>query len=168
MKKRLFGSMIFLGLLGLSACENQQEISSNRVSETASIIKTSVSDRWYSQAQVEKGDALFQVNCASCHMADASGSSTWRKTDAQGNLPPPPLNGTAHAWHHPLSILRRTVRMGGVKFGGTMPSFSEQLNSEQIDNILAWVQSHWSEEIYRVWSKRDAQVSKPMQMMNKG
>ena len=70
------------------------------------------------------------------------------------------------SWHHPLSILRRTVRVGGVPLGGTMPGFADKLNSEQIDDILAWVQSHWSEKIYNVWHERNAQASK-VQRFNK-
>jgi mono/diheme cytochrome c family protein len=68
----------------------------------------------------------------------------------------------------PLSILRRTVRVGGVSLGGTMPGFGEKLKSHQVDDILAWVQSHWSDEIYRVWHERSEQASKPIQPINKG
>ena len=32
-----------------------------------------------------------------------------------------------------------------------MPGFADTLNAKQIDAILAWVQSHWSEAIYVSW-----------------
>ena len=56
----------------------------------------------------------------------------------------------------PLPILRTVVRKGGVPVGGTMPGFGEKLDVEEIDAILAWVQSHWSDEIYALWRERDA------------
>lgn len=116
--------------------------------------------RWYSELQVVKGYHLFQANCATCHQTDASGTKEWRKPDASGNYPPPPLNGTAHTWHHPLAILRRTVQTGGIPLGGTMPPFGDKLTAEEIDNILAWVQSHWSDEIYAAWNTSNLQAQR--------
>lgn len=115
-----------------------------------------LSDRWYNSAQVQRGRSLYQANCASCHKSDMSGTPDWRKADAQGKYPPPPLNGTAHTWHHSLATLRRTIMTGGVPLGGTMPGFADQLNQEQIDDILSWIQSHWSDEIYRRWEERNS------------
>ena len=109
--------------------------------------------RWYSWEQVERGHGLFQNYCAECHKPDASGDPNWKQLDAEGKLPPPPLNGTAHAWHHPLPLLRRIVRNGGVPMGGSMPPFKDKLKPDEIDAILAWVQSHWSDEIYATWSQ---------------
>lgn len=117
--------------------------------------------RWYNEAQVKRGNEIYQANCASCHKPDASGTTNWRQRDANGKYPPPPLNGTAHTWHHPLKILRRVVNKGGIPLGGMMPSFEGQLNAQEIDDVLAWVQSHWSDEIYALWSERDAESSKP-------
>ncbi|PUB79742.1 MAG: cytochrome C, partial [gamma proteobacterium symbiont of Ctena orbiculata] len=31
------------------------------------------------------------------------------------------------------------------------------MKPQQIDDILAWVQSHWSHEIYAIWYERDQQ-----------
>ncbi|MCU7815854.1 MAG: cytochrome c [Candidatus Thiodiazotropha sp. (ex Lucinoma kastoroae)] len=167
MKKSVLIVLMLISLVGLAGCENQQRATAG-VNEPTASLKTLSIERWYSQAQVERGDPLFQTNCASCHKPDASGTPNWRDLDADGKLPPPPLNGTAHAWHHPLSILHRTVRVGGVPLGGTMPGFAETLNTEQINDILAWVQSHWSDEIYRIWHERNAQANKPMQPIKKG
>ncbi len=117
-------------------------------------------ERWYSEVQVAQGQRLFQANCARCHKADASGSSNWRTMDESGKYPPPPLNGTAHTWHHPLSILRRTVRMGGVPLGGSMPGFGDRLGVEEIDAILAWVQSNWPDEVYAAWNENNLRASR--------
>lgn len=112
--------------------------------------------RWYNDAQVKRGGQLFADNCAACHGSQAQGiSPDWRKTDADGNYPPPPLNGTAHAWHHPMKILRSTIRNGGAPVGGRMPAFKDTLKPDEMDAIIAWFQSHWNDEIYQAWSERD-------------
>lgn len=113
------------------------------------------SPRWYDDARVEAGAPLFARHCAACHGAEAQGlAEDWRKPQADGHYPPPPLNGTAHAWHHPLKILRKTVRDGGAKLGGVMPGFADTLNAGEIDAILAWVQNHWNDDIYAAWLER--------------
>ena len=126
MKKRIL-ILLLTGLVGLAGCGNQQDTTASLDQRKGPVQRLPI-ERWYSQVQVARGDALFQENCASCHKPDASGTPNWRETDAEGKYPPPPLNGTAHTWHHPLSILRRTVSVGGVPLGGTMPGFGEKLN----------------------------------------
>ena len=37
---------------------------------------------------------------------------------------------------------------------GTMHGFADKLDDQQIDAILAWIQSHWSEEVYTLWRDR--------------
>jgi mono/diheme cytochrome c family protein len=112
-------------------------------------------ERWYSEKQVKRGAGLFTANCAQCHGAKAQGlTEDWRKPGPDGRYPAPPLNGTAHAWHHPLPQLRRTVRDGGIRLGGTMPAFGERLTAPEIDAAIAWLQSHWSDEVYTAWQGR--------------
>jgi mono/diheme cytochrome c family protein len=168
MKKRWLGVLLLSGLIGLAGCSDQQNATASVAKQVASPQVSPSVQRWYNQAQVARGNVLFQTNCASCHKPDASGTPNWKEPNAEDKYPPPPLNGTAHTWHHPLSVLRRTVQRGGVPLGGTMPGFTDKLNSEQINDILAWVQTHWSDEIYRVWHERNTQADKPMQPINKG
>ncbi len=111
--------------------------------------------RWYSQQQVVQGGPLFQRHCAVCHGPEAAGTPNWREMDQNGHYPPPPLNGSAHTWHHPLALLRKTVREGGIPLGGQMPPFKEVLTHSEIDAILAWVQTHWSDQIYQRWLERN-------------
>jgi thiol:disulfide interchange protein DsbC len=111
-------------------------------------------DRWYDQASVQQGDQLFQQYCAVCHKPNAEGTADWKKTDANGKLPPPPLNGSAHAWHHDLKSLRLSIREGGIKLGGTMPPFKDQLNNDQIDALIAYFQSKWPDDLYHKWADR--------------
>ena len=49
-----------------------------------------------------------------------------------------------------------------------MPGFGDKLNETQIDDILAWVQTHWSDEVYRIWYERNTQANRPLQPIKKG
>lgn len=150
---------LLMGAMAITACEDSAVVTPTRWTDTAAPATAPVSPRWYRTDQVATGAPLFQTHCAECHGANAEGTPTWRETGPDGKYPPSPLNGTAHAWHHPLSILRRTVQVGGVPLGGSMPAFGDKLNQQEIDSILAWVQSHWSDEIYAMWSERNAHSS---------
>lgn len=116
------------------------------------------SERWFSEDQVLQGSELFLDNCAACHGQNAEATSNWKQTDADGNYPPPPLNGSAHAWHHPLELLRRTIEEGGAGIGGAMPGFEGKLSDAEIDAVIAYFQSFWPDQIYQNWASRD-QVS---------
>ncbi len=113
-----------------------------------------VPERWYSPDQVEQGRALYAQHCASCHGDRAQGAPDWKQRRADGRYPPPPLNGTAHAWHHPLSQLKRTIDRGGVPLGGWMPGFKGILDEAQKEAVIAFIQSHWPDAVYEAWVMR--------------
>lgn len=116
-------------------------------------------ERWYSKTQVEKGKIVFDMNCAICHGAEASGTTDWREPLADGRYPAPPLNGTAHSWHHPQDALRLQIKQGGAQLGGWMPPMRQSLTDEQVDEVIAYFQSLWSDEIYSAWLTRFPAVS---------
>lgn len=107
--------------------------------------------RWYTERQVAQGREIFIRHCAVCHGKDAAATPNWRRPDAAGNYPPPPLNGSAHTWHHPLPVLRETIQQGGAPLGGVMPGFAGKLSEQETDAVIAWFQSLWSDEIYQAW-----------------
>lgn len=110
--------------------------------------------RWYEAQQVEMGRQVFAENCALCHGDVAQGlHEDWRQRLADGSFPPPPLNGSAHAWHHPLSVLLQVINEGGVPLGGQMPGFAEQLDDQQKLAAIAFFQNFWSDEIYANWQQ---------------
>ena len=111
-------------------------------------------ERWFNQAVVDYGAGLFQQNCAVCHGANAEGTSDWKKTDANGNYPPPPLDGSAHAWHHSIPQLVRSIKEGGIKLGGVMPPFEEKLSDQDVLAVIAYFQSRWPDDIYTRWHER--------------
>jgi len=114
-----------------------------------------VPGRWYTAAQVAKGGGLYAQNCAVCHAADGSATAAWRTPDANGNYPPPPLNGSAHTWHHPLATLDRTIADGGAAYGGVMPGFAAVLTETDRLAVISWFQSLWSDDIYERWRQID-------------
>lgn len=116
-----------------------------------------VPGRWYSTQQVTDGNTLFQQHCAICHGSQAEGTAEWKKTDANGNYPPPPLNGSAHAWHHSIDQLARYIRQGGTQLGGVMPGFGAQLDERQVQSLIAFFQSKWPEETYQTWHQQHMQ-----------
>ena len=60
------------------------------------------------------GEAIYNKNCASCHGPNGQGfAEDWRIKDANGNYPAPPLNGTAHTWHHSPAQLLYTINKIG-------------------------------------------------------
>jgi mono/diheme cytochrome c family protein len=127
-----------ISILLLVACEDEEAVTDT--------------GRWYTSAQMQRGNSLFQENCAACHGANAQGlADDWRIRDSNGNLPPPPLNGTAHTWHHSLDLLDQIIAEGGVLYEGNMPGFSDQLSREDRHAVIAYFQGFWTDEIYSAW-----------------
>ena len=110
--------------------------------------------RWYDQSAMDKGSVLFKQNCAACHGVNAEATPDWKKTDSNGKYPPPPLNGSAHTWHHSKELLKKTINEGGAKLGGVMPPFADKLSDEDLDAVIAYFQSKWPDDIYQKWSGR--------------
>lgn len=117
--------------------------------------------RWYSHEQTGAGAPLFALHCAACHGSGAEGAEEWYRRLPDGRWPPPPLNGTGHAWHHPLWQLRQQIREGSNPEHGDMPSFSGILSEREIDTVIAWFQNHWPDEVYAAWLVYDANVPAP-------
>ncbi len=110
--------------------------------------------RWYDAEQVEIGRELFQQNCATCHGLEAQGALAWTQPGPDGKYPPPPLNGSGHAWHHPLPVLYSVIRNGSPGGQGNMPAWREKLDEDQIVSVIAWFQDQWPDEIYTAWLQR--------------
>ena len=123
----------------------------------AASFNAAAADRWFNQNVVDFGAPLYQQNCAVCHGINAEGTKEWKKPDASGNYPPPPLDGTAHAWHHSIPQLARSIKEGGVKLGGVMPAFGDKLSEQEILAVIAYFQSKWPDEVYKVWHDRNMQ-----------
>ncbi len=102
--------------------------------------------------RIAKGEKLYRENCIQCHGEKARGVPNWHQRDASGNFPPPPLDGTAHTWHHPESQLIEMIRTGS----SIMPSFDSELSADEIGDIIHWFQSFWPDDVYQAWTRQNA------------
>ena len=94
------------------------------------------------------GESVFNKNCVSFHGGNDQGLTTdWKVKDANGNYPPPPLNGTAHTWHHSPEQLLYTINKGGTEMGGQMPAFENRLTEEEKKALIDYMYSLWPKEI---------------------
>ena len=109
--------------------------------------------RWYEPFRIESGETVYASNCAVCHGARGEATPDWRRREPDGSFPPPPLDGTAHTWHHPFGVLARQIKFGAPGGVGKMPTFQGKLTDEEIINVVAWIQSLWPDEIYAEWWK---------------
>lgn len=91
------------------------------------------------------GQEIFASTCAACHGADGEGVENWMQRDEDGRLPPPPLNGEGHTWHHSDGVLYGIVSEGGLGLGSgsNMPSFKDELTREEIIAVLEHVKTLW-------------------------
>ena len=110
--------------------------------------------RWYTEFQFSEGKTVFGANCAQCHGNAGQGLvEDWKTPNPDGTFPPPPLNGTAHSWHHSTEILMQTINDGGAPLGGNMPAFVEGLTEEEKLAVIAFFQNFWDDETYANWLK---------------
>ncbi len=137
--------LLMLALVFFAGCSQQE------ATESVSLAPDAVTGRWYSQERKEAGLALFRRHCATCHGENAEAIPDWKKPDADGNYPPPPLNGSAHAWHHPLKLLHKIIAQGGAPYGGKMPGWEGSLSEQEMLSVIAGFQSFWPDEIYQHW-----------------
>lgn len=145
MKKMIFAAALLLPLL--SACGENSDASS----EVDKLGQQQSQAREVDFAKVAHGARLYQMNCAECHGSKAQGAPNWRERDADGMFPPPPLNGTGHAWHHPKKMLHYVIANGSPGGQGNMPAWGDKLSDEEIDAIIAWFQSKWPDQVYAAW-----------------
>jgi mono/diheme cytochrome c family protein len=108
--------------------------------------------------QVVRGRAIYDRHCAECHGAQGRGpDGDWRIRDAEGKFPPPPLDDSAHAWHHPTAVLLEVVREGSPQGQGNMPAWKEKLSEQEMQDVVAYIKSLWSDPVYQLWLKMERQ-----------
>lgn len=109
-------------------------------------------------AVLAHGQRVYKTYCAGCHGAHAEGAPDWYRRGPDGRWPPPPLDGTGHAWHHTFDWLKRTIEEGTLHSGGGMPGWKNTLSDRDIETVIAWFQSLWPEEIYASWARMELEA----------
>jgi mono/diheme cytochrome c family protein len=99
---------------------------------------------------VSRGNAVYRQHCAVCHGPEGKGPpGDWRVRGSDGRYPPPPLDDTAHAWHHPTQVLHEAVRHGIPNTN--MPAWGDKLSDQEIEDVVAYIKSLWSDDVYAIW-----------------
>ena len=107
------------------------------------------------QDSIQLGKISFEKNCITCHGRAGEGvTKDWKKKGTDGKYPAPPINGTAHAWHHSPKALLVTLNNGGIKLGGSMPAFKDKLSEAEKQSLLNYIYSLWPESIQKKYDSR--------------
>ena len=130
-------------VIGSAGCDQQPKVMSSSTGL--------MPQRSYDENQLALGKQVFTDNCAVCHGDNAQGANNWHQRNADGSFPPPPLNGTAHAWHHSLDVLYDVISNGSQPGQGNMPAWKDKLSKEQIEATIMWFQSLWPDQVYAGW-----------------
>jgi mono/diheme cytochrome c family protein len=119
-------------------------------------------DRYRDAQQIARGQAVYSKHCMECHGAGGKGlPGDWRIRDAAGRFPPPPLDDSAHAWHHPTAVLLEVIREGSPGGQGNMPAWKGKLGEQEMQDVVAYIKSLWSDEVYELWWKMEQQSLEP-------
>lgn len=137
-----FGIML-LTLGPMVGCDQSPQVSSSSTGLMHS--------RSYDAASLEEGKKIFALHCSQCHGKNAEGHAQWRKVGPDGKYPPPPLNGSGHAWHHSRVVLRNVIKNGSPPGQGNMPAWDGKLSDKQIEDVIDYFQSMWSDQVYSAW-----------------
>jgi mono/diheme cytochrome c family protein len=106
------------------------------------------------EAALADGARVYVEHCASCHGADLEGQPDWQRAEPDGTLRAPPHDDSGHTWHHADQLLLDYVTLGGNEtlrrlgvtgFMSGMPAFSEVLSPSEIEAVLHYIATHWSE-----------------------
>lgn len=133
--------LLILVMLGLAACSSDN----NNINRESANVSTSPA-----RAVLVDGETTYNTYCAACHGISGEGQNPedpYAK-DENGKFLAPPHNDTGHTWHHDDDLLIRIINDGGT--GGNqfnvMPAFGELLSKDQIEAVLAYIKTFWTEE----------------------
>ncbi|MCI0709778.1 MAG: cytochrome c [Chloroflexi bacterium] len=103
------------------------------------------------QHLLAQGETVYVEHCAKCHGISGEGQNPDNPLakDETGRYPAPPHNETGHTWHHDDDLLVRIIKEGGMGDENfyEMPAFGDQLTEEEINAVLAYIKSLWTDEI---------------------
>ena len=111
---------------------------------------TGIADQ-HDEALVVYGKSIFDEYCSVCHGSKLGGELASGATVPEGQSPAPPLNGTAHSYHHADGELFGVVKHGPGSLDARdwprMPIFDRVLPDDDIWAVIAYIKSVWPKRI---------------------
>ena len=99
---------------------------------------------WADNNVIEKGRVLFEENCQDCHGERGVGEKPddmYAKDDF--GFVAPPLNDSAHGWHHSDQGIVETI-LNGSSRNERMIAWKDILTRGDAENLVAYIKSLWS------------------------
>jgi mono/diheme cytochrome c family protein len=112
-----------------------------------------------SKPDLALGQKIYGQHCGACHGMKLEGQPEWRKPLPNGRMPAPPHDDSGHTWHHPDEVLFGIAKHGLVPpyapagYQSDMPGFAGTLTDGEIRAVLAYIASHWSNEVQKARSE---------------
>ena len=107
--------------------------------------------RQYDKNMLARGERVFQTNCAVCHSNGGEGKPGWQQPGPDGMFLPPPLDGNGRAWRLSSSQMKQFIRQGSPHGRSNMPAWQGKLTDPEIDEVVTWITSLWSDTVYLEW-----------------
>ena len=107
--------------------------------------------RQYDRNVLARGERVFSTNCAVCHGYSGEAKAGWQEPGPDGKLPPPPLDDNGRAWRLTRSQMKQFIRQGSPAGRGNMPAWQGKLSDHEIDDVVTYTTSLWSDAVYLQW-----------------
>lgn len=135
MIKRTLLCLVALTSLGIAIGCSSEEDSRAAASGTA---KSAASANTVTPAMVERGRAIYKVNCVACHGDTGKGNGP-----AAAAMKPPPRDHTEYAYMSTLTNkqLADVIKMGGAIKGRPLMPSHPQIGGADMDALVAYVRT---------------------------
>lgn len=170
---RLKTLFLWLVMIVLSSCSPADKLEititpSINLDEVISILPTISPTEVYTYAQLadnttlEIGNSIYEIHCASCHGFNGEGQfpDAPMQADNTGRIGAPPHNESGHSWHHADELLFEIIHDGGHASSDMfyeMPIFGETLSDDEINAVLAYIKTMWTDEQRLIQAERSLQ-----------
>lgn len=107
--------------------------------------------------ELTQGQEVYEEHCEDCHGIKAIGEDPQKPQGgftSENEHIAPALNGTGHTYHHPHVYLFQQIKNRKINKSSPMPPFSDTLSDDEINAVIAYLQSLWPEDIRKRYNAR--------------